>query len=37
MADAMKPGATQLTVIWRLANSCASALLIAVSPPLEAA
>jgi hypothetical protein len=37
MADAMKPGATQLTVIDRLASSCASALDIAVSPPLDAA
>ena len=37
MGDVMKPGATQLTVMFRLASSCASALDMAVSPPFDAA
>ena len=37
IADRMKPGATQLTVMLRLASSCASALDMPTSPALDAA
>ena len=37
IAERMKPGATQLTVMPRLATSCASAFDMPTSPALEAA
>ena len=37
IGDSMKPGATQLTVMLRLATSAASALVMPMSPAFEAA
>jgi len=37
MSEAMKPGATALTVTPRVANSLAMVMVIAMTPPLAAA